>query len=334
MSRYWCTLLLIGIGLQVTSEAEGVELRLKVGEAQQGKFSNEINEYSKPREAYNAPEVAGEKGVAGAEATAQEDQQDGKIVNGTLADQGEFPYALSLRRAKTGAHSCGATLLNSRWVLTAAHCVRGSKPEQLNVQYGSNQIDRNASQLAWITAIHVHPGYEPQDKYIHDIALLQLKVPILYSRSVQPVRLPKPLQQVEANSSAILAGWGLNATGGALQLKLQKAQLQVFSDEECSRRHETQLHRSQLCAGLPEGGKGQCSGDSGGPLLLPALDTQIGIVSWSVKPCTRPPYPGVFTEVSAYVDWIRETVGCHDPHHSRLWIGDLVVARKPPPLHN
>ncbi|TDG43589.1 hypothetical protein AWZ03_009985 [Drosophila navojoa] len=318
MTRLWCTLLLIVIGLllgRVTAGEAGA------GEERQTAFGKVSN-----------GEVAEGKKVEEALAGAEEDQQDGKIVNGTLAAQGEFPYALSLRRAKTGAHSCGATLLNSRWVLTAAHCVRGSKPEQLNVQYGSNQIDRNASQLAWIAAIHVHPGYEPEDKYIHDIALLQLQVPILYSRNVQPVRLPEPLQQIEENSSAVLAGWGLNATGGALQVKLQKAQLHVFSDEECSRRHQTQLHRSQLCAGLPEGWKGQCSGDSGGPLLLPSLDTQIGIVSWSVKPCTRPPYPGVFTEVSAYVDWIRQTVGRNDPQHSRLWIGNLIVAREPPPL--
>lgn len=119
MSRYWCTLLLIGIGLQVTSEAEGVELRLKVGEAQQGKFSNEINEYSKPREAYNAPEVAGEKGVAGAEATAQEDQQDGKIVNGTLADQGEFPYAVSKAYERSNA-SLNSTLSLYSSAITAS----------------------------------------------------------------------------------------------------------------------------------------------------------------------------------------------------------------------
>lgn len=114
-----------------------------------------------------------------------------------------------------------------------------------------------------------------------------------------------------------------------------KVKLQVFSDEECSNRHQVQLHSSQICAGVPEGGKGQCSGDSGGPLLLAEKDTQIGIVSWSVKPCTRPPYPGVFTEVSAYVDWIVETVATFptaDPLTSQLWIGQLIVARVPPPL--
>lgn len=235
--------------------------------------------------------------------------------------------------------------------MTAAHCVRGATPEQLNLQYGSNTIARNASQLASVASIHVHPGYEPQDKYIHDIALLQLTKPLLLTDSVQPIRLPDSNQQTLEHTNATLAGWGLNAvryrflqimmflllivyilqTGGVVQQQLMKVELQIFSDEECSRLHETHLHASQICAGVPEGGKGQCSGDSGGPLLLTGTDTQIGIVSWSIKPCTRPPYPGVFTEVSAYVDWIVKTVGASA--HSQLWIGQLIVARVPPPLN-
>lgn len=35
---------------------------------------------------------------------------------------------------------------------------------------------------------------------------------------------------------------------------------------------------------------------------------QVGIVSWSVKPCTVAPYPGVFAKVSSYVDWIYENI--------------------------
>lgn len=118
---------------------------------------------------------------------------------------------MSLRRSKSGRHSCGATLLNSGWLMTAAHCVRGAKPEELNVQYGSNLLSRNASQIAKVNSIHVHPGYEPTDKYINDIALLQLTESISFNNAVQPVHLPDPLQETLANSSAVLAGWGLNA---------------------------------------------------------------------------------------------------------------------------
>lgn len=36
---------------------------------------------------------------------------------------------------------------------------------------------------------------------------------------------------------------------------------------------------------------------------------QVGIVSWSIKPCGVPPYPGVFTAVSHYIDWIEDHTG-------------------------
>lgn len=45
----------------------------------------------------------------------------------------------------------------------------------------------------------------------------------------------------------------------------------------------------------------------GGPLLVNGV--VIGIVSWSMKPCAVPPYPGVFTAVSAHIDWIQKTSG-------------------------
>lgn len=46
---------------------------------------------------------------------------------------------------------------------------------------------------------------------------------------------------------------------------------------------------------------------TGGPLLV--NNVQVGIVSWSVKPCGVPPFPGVFTDVSRYVDWIENKTG-------------------------
>ena len=36
---------------------------------------------------------------------------------------------------------------------------------------------------------------------------------------------------------------------------------------------------------------------------------QVGIVSWSVKPCTIPPFPGVYTAVAPYIDWIEGHTG-------------------------
>lgn len=80
-----------------------------------------------------------------------------------------------------------------------------------------------------------------------------------------------------------------------------------MSNTECDRLHSRKIYPGMLCAGVQEGGKGQCSGDSGGPLTINGV--QVGIVSWSVKPCAVAPYPGVYTKVSHYVNWIKAKTG-------------------------
>lgn len=84
--------------------------------------------------------------------------------------------------------------------------------------------------------------------------------------------------------------------------------MQIYSSFDCANIHAPgDILRTNICAGVEGGWKGQCSGDSGGPLLVDGVI--VGIVSWSIKPCTRPPYPGVFTAVSQYVEWIEENSG-------------------------
>ena len=58
-----------------------------------------------------------------------------------------------------------------------------------------------------------------------------------------------------------------------------------------------------ICAGLTEGGKDSCQGDSGGP-MVDSEGRQVGVVSWGYG-CAYPGYPGVYAEVSAFIDFIN-----------------------------
>lgn len=62
-----------------------------------------------------------------------------------------------------------------------------------------------------------------------------------------------------------------------------------------------------LLSSIKQGGVDACQGDSGGPLMM-RVDTrwiQLGIVSFGNK-CGEPGYPGVYTRLSEYVDWVRD----------------------------
>ncbi len=120
---------------------------------------------------------------------------------------------------------------------------------------------------------------------------------------------------------------------------LQKAALPVLPGADCrgffgARRYsngtvfaEAVDTRSQFCAGgLDANGRDSCSGDSGGPLLavggnenvrhffnyfmltFPIFSSfqmiQIGIVSFGSTNCGNGVLPGVYTRVTAYLEWV------------------------------
>ncbi|XP_011801657.1 kallikrein-13 isoform X2 [Piliocolobus tephrosceles] len=98
---------------------------------------------------------------------------------------------------------------------------------------------------------------------------------------------------------------------------LQCANIQLRSDEECRQVYPGKITDNMLCAGTKEGGKDSCEGDSGGPLVCNR--TLYGIISWGDFPCGQPDRPGVYTRVSRYVLWIRETIRKYETQQQK-WL--------------
>jgi len=91
---------------------------------------------------------------------------------------------------------------------------------------------------------------------------------------------------------------------------LRKVSVQIVSDQNCQSAYGSQFfEESMICGGDPAGGKDSCVGDAGGPLVCTDLDKPYlcGLVSWG-SGCGRPGFPGIYTEVSAYTEWIQEIV--------------------------
>ena len=185
------------------------------------------------------------------------EEKSPKVVNGTEADIAEFPFMVSLRR--NGGHSCGGSLINSEWILTAAHCL-GSPVLNYSVQFANTIISRDGTHVAQVVEKIVHEGYMPSNQYIHDIGLVRLEDPIKSPLSDFSVRLPLSGSYFTTGTPALLTGWGLNGTDGVIMPHLQKVDLQIFSAFDCNELHRSTVHYTNICGGVPEGGKGQCSG--------------------------------------------------------------------------
>nr|XP_019562456.2 chymotrypsin-1-like [Aedes albopictus] len=228
-----------------------------------------------------------------------------KIINGTDTTIEQYPFIFSLR-SSSGSHSCGGSILTNYWMLCAAHCVNEyTTPILQSIQVGRTEITKAADSSVFdIDRVIIHPEYTPSNSYKNDIAVFKLKRPLEFSQSVQPVQLPSPCFEVpESNPEVSLLGWGVTDAGVVASI-LQKVNYYAVPNEECNQIHSNTIYPSHICAAYPGGGKGQCSGDSGGPLIHNGV--QVGIVSWSIKPCTIAPYPGVLTKVSHFIDFIYE----------------------------
>jgi len=236
----------------------------------------------------------------------------GRIVGGEEAADGEFPWQVSLRSigAVGSTHFCGGSVLNENWVVTAAHCCAGQSSLSLHVVAGGIKLNNNEGEEERrnVDEIIGHPDYSSRD-LTNDICLLKLQEPLEMTEWVQPIPLARA--ESEAGADMIVTGWGtLNEGGFSLPNVLHKVTVPVVGDAECNDAYASSgygIADSMICAGLPDGGKDSCQGDSGGPFIDAATKELVGIVSWGIG-CARAGYPGVYTQVSYFVDWIEQTM--------------------------
>lgn len=88
---------------------------------------------------------------------------------------------------------------------------------------------------------------------------------------------------------------------------LRTVDLPLIDIDDCRKKtkYGSSVQMGMMCAGYLEGEKDACKGDSGGPLVCQGL--QAGIVSWGTG-CANPLYPGVYTNVAFYKNWILRQV--------------------------
>ncbi|KAA0184140.1 hypothetical protein HAZT_HAZT005485 [Hyalella azteca] len=227
-----------------------------------------------------------------------------RIVGGTDARPGQFPFQLSFQDTAFGSnfHFCGAIVYTPDTMITAGHCVDGENydnPQNLRIVAGDYNLasDDGTEQARDVTQIILHEGYD-YSSFENDIALLKVGVALTFNKYVSGVTLPAQGQSFTGN--AFVSGWGTLSSGGPTPDTLQYVSVPIVSDNACRDSYGAlEIFDSIVCAG--EAGKDSCQGDSGGPMTCG--DYLCGIVSWG-RGCAEPDYPGVYTEVSYFVDWI------------------------------
>ncbi|GJQ69449.1 hypothetical protein Trydic_g6558 [Trypoxylus dichotomus] len=229
-------------------------------------------------------------------------EPDLRIVGGQEASEGQFPWQVSLRTYFDKKHFCGGSIINSRWILTAAHCVATISEEEITIVAGTLSLTRGGQEHA-ASKIVTHSDF---DNYTleNDIALIQLESELQLSNEIQPIKLETSNVNIV---DCTVSGWGTDGFMGNVPDTLQYVNLKTILNLECSIRlrwAEQAVTSKNVCT-LTKYGEGTCHGDSGGPLV--SNGRQIGIVSWG-NPCAIES-PDVFTRVSSYSKWIELNIG-------------------------
>merc|ERR1711872_170777 len=270
-----------------------------------------------------------------------------RIIDGQEAEVNEYPWlarVLSRWNAKGQVwfEPCGGSLIASRWVLTASHCIPfPGIPDAENgtviVILGSHDINNNPvpgvkdmSKSVYASDWFLHPYFNKFFPNDNDIALVYLESPVdinIYT----PVCLPYTKLDLEITGrTAWLAGWGANSSykddpndpEADWQFtepeSLMEKQLMIEDRFNCFDHIQKEgrfISMGMICANTTnfEGEKnaGQCSGDSGGPLTVEDKDGRhviVGDVSFGPRPCEAINSIGVYGNVAFYRVWIEHTM--------------------------
>ncbi|XP_026877978.2 tissue-type plasminogen activator [Electrophorus electricus] len=241
-----------------------------------------------------------------------------RIWGGQFSDIKDQPWQAAVTvyfpRSKSHSFLCGGVLIDSCWVLSAAHCFNEQfTAERLRVVLGRTFRLQNSSseQIFDVEKYWTHEQYSHED-FDNDIALLRLKsengICAVNSPEVLPACLPEPGLVLPDWMECEISGYGKREEFSPFYSeRVKRGYVRLWPQERCvpEKLSGRTITANMLCAGDTRGLDDACKGDSGGPLVCEkgGRMTLVGVISWG-DGCGKEDTPGVYTRVTKYITWV------------------------------
>uniref|UniRef100_A0A3Q2U904 Transmembrane serine protease 3a n=1 Tax=Fundulus heteroclitus TaxID=8078 RepID=A0A3Q2U904_FUNHE len=186
-----------------------------------------------------------------------------RIVGGNISKLGQFPWQVSL--LFRSEHLCGGSIITSRWILTAAHCVYGILIQHPKATYCMTSLA--------VKSIVYHAQYQPKG-LDYDIALMGLEEPLVFNGTilgdihlnlfslgfVEPICLPNYGEEFSEGTMCWISGWGATEEDGGTSVVLRSAIIPLISTKTCNQPeiYKGRISSWMICAGHLEGGIDSC----------------------------------------------------------------------------
>ncbi|TNN80528.1 Haptoglobin [Liparis tanakae] len=240
-----------------------------------------------------------------------------RMVGGTLAPHVPWQAMVYIADSVLDGGYAGGALISDRWVLTAGRnlFVRKSRPHTQGQDPVIPKVYLGITERAEAHVV-LHPGFQNQSEWDNDLALIQLKEPVVVSDKVSPIALPQSGQDLADTPglSGVISGWGWGILlTPATSLKHLVVPLANHSDCKAEYGHSELtpvVDDNMFCTGATRYEENVCFGDAGGALAVTDAETgdvyAAGILSYD-KSCRSSKY-GVYMKMSSYLPWIHSVI--------------------------
>lgn len=229
-----------------------------------------------------------------------------RIIGGERTTIEKVPYNAAIFVRKD---TCGGTLVAPKVVISAAHCFHKINKKDLfgiYIHVGSTDMYKGGKFIQ-VIKITSHPEFDNKT-FSNDISILEIEKEVdCDDKTTKCLKLPS---SPRINGDIVtVSGWGATSNKTRQLGELRMLKIPFIDNQTCKNesKYSNSIFDGMICAGYwNQSEKDTCRGDSGGPLAY--NDELIGIVSFGNDTCGLEGYPGVYTDVYSFKDWIRKVI--------------------------